>query len=142
MTTETNKHVELMATLGRKWDFLRGLSKTQDPWYEHMIEQLDTMKPNERCGKFYLANTKTNNKQHRNTQTQEYTGVILRQAESGVYIADIWLWNAYWRLYLTDTFLTQAQQRKNMLANTQWFNDDSKVNHQDRTALDIIGWNK
>ena len=145
MTTENNKQVELMATLGRKWDFLRGLPRDvtdNDPWYLNVAPHIDQMQKGDRCGKFYLANTKTNSKQRRSTETQSYTTVILHQEEQGVYTAELWLWNGYWKLTLTDTFLTEAQQRKNMLANTQWFNGDSQINHKQKTALDIIGWKK
>jgi len=143
LTAEDHSYIELMSNVGRKYDFARGLEDiiTVDPWYTHIVDRA-IEQPNTRSGKFYIANTKRNAKENRNTTPEPYTAVTVTPIETGVYNVKLWLWNSHWDLILTDTFLTEAQQKKNMLAKTEWFNSNSKINNKSRNALQMLGWKK
>lgn len=143
LTAEDHSYIELMSNVGRKYDFARGLEDiiTVDPWYTHIVD-CAIEQPDTRSGKFYIANTKRNAKENRNTTPEPYTAVTVTPIETGVYSVKLWLWNSHWDLLLTDSFLTEAQQRKNMLSKTEWFNSNSKINNKSRNALQMLGWKK
>lgn len=142
LTAEDGSYIELMSNVGRKYDFTRGLESTieDNPWYERLWKSID--QENTKCGKFYIANTKNNKKENRNTTPEPYTAVTITKMEPGAYGVKLWLWNAEWNLVLTDSFLTERQKQKNMLAKTQWFNPNSTNNNRSRSALDMLGWKK
>lgn len=142
LKAEDESYIELMSNVGRSYDFQKGVEALMldDPWYKSILKELT--RKNTKFGKFYIANTKSNAKKNRNTVPVPYTAVTVTQVENGVYEVNIWLWNSRWNLLLTDSFLTEKQQKGNMLAKTEWFNEKSKINHKTESALDMLGWNK